>query len=84
MCEKIVKSGDTRKEAEELALEIARFPQSAVLADRRSIIESRGLSVREGMKLEWRNGVDAHAKEGAAGAARFSSGSGRHGDFENI
>ena len=84
LCEKIVKSGDTRKEAEEMALEIARFPQSAMLADRRSIIESRGLSVREAMKLEWRNGVDVHAKEGAAGAARFSAGAGRSGDFENI
>ena len=84
LCEKIVKSGDSRKAAEEMALEIARFPQSAVLADRRSIIESRGLSVREAMKLEWRNGVDVHAKEGAAGAARFSAGAGRHGNFENI
>ena len=36
------------------------------------------------MKLEWKNGVDAHATEGAAGAACFSVGAGRHGDFENI
>ena len=84
LCEKIVNSGDTRREAENMAREIARFPQAAVLADRRSIIESRGLSVREGMKLEWRNGVDAHPKEGAVGAARFSAGAGRHGDFNNI
>ena len=67
-----------------MAHEIARFPQEAVLADRRSIIESRGLSIREGMKLEWKNGVDCHSKEGAAGAARFSQGAGRHGNFENI
>ena len=84
LCEKIVKSGTSRKEAEAMAREIARFPQSAVLADRRSIIESRGLTIREGMKLEWKNGVDSHAKEGALGAARFSEGSGRHGDFDNI
>ena len=84
LCEKIVKTGTSRKEAEAMAREIARFPQSAVLADRRSIIESRGLTIREGMKLEWKNGVDSHAKEGALGAARFSEGSGRHGDFDNI
>ena len=84
LCEKIVKTGTSRKEAEAMAREIARFPQSAVLADRRSIIESRGLTIREGMKLEWKNGVDSHAKEGALGAARFSKGSGRHGDFDNI
>lgn len=74
LCEKITKSGASRIEAEAMAREIARFPQEAVLADRRSIIESRGLSIREGMKLEWKNGVDAHPKEGA----------GRHGNFENI
>ena len=84
LCEKITKSGASRIEAEAMAREIARFPQEAVLADRRSIIESRGLSVREGMKLEWKNGVDAHPKEGADGAARFSAGAGRHGNFENI
>jgi enoyl-CoA hydratase len=67
-----------------MAKEIARFPQEAVLADRRSIIEGRGLSVRDGMKLEWANGVDAVRKQGVQGAARFSAGAGRHGDFEKI
>ena len=84
LCEKIVSKGDTRKEAESMAREIARFPQAAVLADRRSIIETRGLTVREGLKLEWMNGVDANPKEGAAGLERFSTGAGRHVDFENI
>jgi enoyl-CoA hydratase len=36
------------------------------------------------MKLEWKNGVDAHPKEGADGAARFAAGAGRHGNFKNI
>jgi enoyl-CoA hydratase len=84
LCEKVVKSGTTRAEAEAMAQEIARFPQEAVLADRRSIIESRGLSIRDGMKLEWMNGLDAHSKEGADGASRFSAGAGRHGNFKNI
>ena len=30
------------------------------------------------------NGVDADPKEGAAGLERFSTGAGRHGDFDNI
>ena len=84
LCEKIVPSGHTREQAEIMAKEIARFPQDAVLTDRRSIIESRGLSVREGMKLEWANGVDAVRKQGVKGAARFSAGAGRHGDFKKI
>jgi enoyl-CoA hydratase len=84
LCEKVVPSGHTREQAEIMAKEIARFPQEAVLTDRRSIIESRGLSVREGMKLEWANGVDAVRKQGVKGAARFSAGAGRHGDFKKI
>ena len=34
--------------------------------------------------LEWANGVDAVRKKGVKGAARFSAGAGRHGDFEKI
>ena len=54
------------------------------MLDTRSIIESRGLSVGEGIKLELRNGVDTSSKEGAEGPARFSAGVGRHLDFKNI
>ncbi len=84
LCEKVVATGQARDAAEAMAREIARFPQEAVLADRRSIIETRGLLVREALKVEWANGLDAIRKEGTAGAARFSGGAGRHGDFSNI
>jgi len=84
LCEKVVPTGSAREAAEQMAREIARFPQQAVLADRRSIIETRGMSVRDALKLEWANGVDAHSQEGADGAARFAAGAGRHGDFSNI
>lgn len=84
LCEKVVPEGEARAAAEAMAQEIARFPQAAMLADRRSIIESRGLPTREGLKLEWANGVDAIRTEGAAGAARFKAGKGRHGDYEEI
>ena len=77
-------NGSARKEAESIAREIARFPQVAVLADRGSIIETSGLSIREGLKLEWMNRVDANPKEGAAGLERFSTGAGIHSNFENI
>ena len=40
--------------------------------------------MQEGMKLEWRNGLDAYDKEGVGDASRFSARAGRHGDFENI
>ena len=51
-----------------MAAEIARFPQEAVRADRRTIIETRGMSVRDAMKLEWSNGLEAIRREGTAGA----------------
>jgi len=84
LCEKVVAPGTARAEAEAMAREIARFPQAAVLADRRSIIESRGLPVREALKLEWANGITAILNEGTAGADRFRGGAGRHGDFSRI
>lgn len=84
LCEKVVAKGAARAAAEDMAHQIARFPQAAMLADRRSAYETHGLGLREAMKLEWANGVDAHHKEGAAGAGRFASGKGRHGDFMDI
>ncbi len=84
LCEKVVPEGEARAAAEAMAREIARFPQAAVLADRRSIIETRGLPLHEGLKVEWANGVDAVRAEGAEGAARFTAGVGRHGDYETI
>ncbi|MGV6803357.1 MAG: crotonase/enoyl-CoA hydratase family protein [Ruegeria sp.] len=84
LAEKIVPHGDTRAEAEAMAHEIARFPQEAVRADRRSIIETRGMSVREALKVEWANGLEAIRREGTAGAGRFRDGAGRHGEFADI
>jgi enoyl-CoA hydratase len=36
------------------------------------------------LKQEWETSVRVIETEGAAGAARFSSGKGRHGDFGSI
>ena len=80
MCEQLVDHGKARVAAEAMAHEIARFPQAAVRADRRSVIETYGVPVREAMRREWANGVEAHFKEGVAGAGRFAAGLGRHGD----
>jgi enoyl-CoA hydratase len=76
--------GSTRAAAEDLAREIARFPQAAVRADRRSAYESFGLGTREALAQEWAGGIDAFMLEGAAGAARFAQGRGRQGDFQDI
>jgi enoyl-CoA hydratase len=36
------------------------------------------------MRKEWYNGFPAFEIDGAAGAARFAAGKGRHGDFSDI
>jgi enoyl-CoA hydratase len=84
LCEYLTAKGGARAKAEELAREIARFPQVCVRADRRSAIKSHGKGVREALIQEWYNGREALIKDGVAGAARFKGGLGRHGDFEKI
>ncbi|MEO3416743.1 crotonase/enoyl-CoA hydratase family protein [Roseovarius sp. CAU 1744] len=84
LCEYVVADGETRTKAEALAHEIAKFPQSTMLADRRSAIEGCGMSVRNALRLEWANAVDTLRRDGIRGAGRFAGGAGRHGDFEDI
>ena len=83
LCERVVPRGQARQAAETLALEIARFPQGAMRADRRSAHRQHGLSVRAAMEQEWTNGAGTLA-DAIQGAGRFASGKGRHGAFDDI
>lgn len=84
LCEYVTPKGGARAKAEELAQQIANFPQVCVRADRRSAIKSHGLAVRDALVQEWYNGREALIKDGVAGAMRFRDGLGRHGDFKKI
>lgn len=84
LCERLVPHGQSRQEAEEMAHEIARFPQQAMLADRASIIATHGMPVQDALRHEWENGIAAIANQGIAGAGRFAGGKGRSGDFDDI
>lgn len=84
LCERLVPEGQALSQAVAMAHEICRFPQNAMRVDRQSIIQSRGQSVADGLRLEWENGLDACVAEGTAGAARFAAGKGRSGDFTDI
>jgi enoyl-CoA hydratase len=84
LCEHLVPKGEARSKAEEIAREIARFPQVCVRADRRSTLKSHGLGVRDALIQEWYNGREALIEDGVSGAARFKAGLGRHGDFDKI
>jgi enoyl-CoA hydratase len=84
LCERVVPDGESRAAAQELAHEIARFPQGCMRADRRSVFLQEGLSEMEGLKSEWACSSGMVEREGAAGASRFSAGKGRHGAFGDI
>ncbi len=83
LCEYVVPEGEARSKAEALAHDIARYPQSCMLADRRSALAQHGLSERDALRQEWRNSK-REVNGGVQGAARFASGKGRGGDFGDI
>lgn len=64
----------------ELARELARFPQGCMRADRLSAMRQWSLGPEAALASEWKS-ADQFRREGQAGAARFSSGKGRGGDF---
>ena len=83
LCEYVAHEGDTRAHAEALAHDIARFPQSCMRADRRSVRAQHGLSMRDALQQESR-GSKSEATQGVEGATRFASGKGRGGDFIDV
>ena len=83
LCEYLVPEGEARQRAEVLAHDIARFPQSCMRADRRSVRAQHGLNLRDALRQEWR-GSKTEVTKGVEGAARFARGKGRGGDFNDI
>lgn len=83
LANRLVPQGQSRAAAEELAAQLARFPQTCLRGDLASVHEQEGLPEEEAMARELRYGQAALA-EAAEGAARFAAGAGRHGDFESI
>jgi enoyl-CoA hydratase len=84
LCERVVADGTARQAAEELAREIARFPQACLRADRASVHRQSGLPLAAALRQELAGGLEALRREGVAGAARFAGGKGRHGDYGDI
>lgn len=82
LANRVVGPGQSRAAAEQLAREIAAFPQTCVVSDRRSVYEGAGMSPEDAMANEFRLGLSTVAShESRDGAARFASGAGRHGAF---
>jgi enoyl-CoA hydratase len=78
---RVVPPGRGRAAAEELAAELARFPQACLRSDRRSVYDAFGRDEAAALAVEFGHGADSLAADGVAGAARFRAGAGRHGQF---
>lgn len=79
LANRVVATGASLQAAHELAEQIARFPQGCMLADRESAYRQWDLPVADAFAAEGREGIPWVMAEGAAGAARFVDGAGRHG-----
>ena len=75
---RVVPKGGALAAAQELAAQLAELPQNAMRADRMSAYLQHDLDLPEALAKELELG-SAALYEGAAGAARFAGGAGRHG-----
>jgi enoyl-CoA hydratase len=79
---RVVPTGTARAAAEEIARQLANFPQAALRGDRLSAYEQWDLDLSSAMANELAHGLPA-LQEASAGAAKFERGAGRHGSFED-
>ncbi len=83
LANRVVPRGRARESAQELAREIARFPNACMLADRASCHDQWGRSLPDAFAAEATGGLPVLG-EAVDGARRFASGLGRGGDFGAI
>ncbi|MFV8835763.1 crotonase/enoyl-CoA hydratase family protein [Aquisalimonas sp.] len=84
LANRVVPEGQARAAAEELAQELTRFPQLCMRIDRASAYAQHGAAAGDALRNEYQQGLRALREEGVAGAGRFASGHGRHGDFGDL
>lgn len=76
----VVAVGHAREAAEQLARQIAAFPQTCVRSDRASALQGAGLGFADAMAGEFRHGLATLTDPGVfEGVARFRGGAGRGG-----
>jgi len=82
LANRIVDEGQGRIAAEELASQIARFPQRCLRNDRLSVYEQFAMDLPAALVNEFHHGIQVlESNETLEGAKRFASGKGRHGEF---
>jgi enoyl-CoA hydratase len=82
LANRVVPAGQALAAAEQLALELAAFPQACLRNDRHSAYAQWGLDESSALASEFRHGLATlRSGETLSGASRFAHGSGRHGQF---
>ncbi|HUE30062.1 MAG TPA: crotonase/enoyl-CoA hydratase family protein, partial [Verrucomicrobiae bacterium] len=77
LANRVVKKGEARREAEKLAHELARLPQTCLRGDRLSAYEQFSMDLKAAFANEFRHGSRALTAESLEGAKRFAGGAGR-------
>ncbi|MGH2881949.1 MAG: crotonase/enoyl-CoA hydratase family protein, partial [Solirubrobacteraceae bacterium] len=77
---RVVADGASRRAAEEVARELAAFPQTCLREDRLSLLEQDGLNEPAALANEFGHGIRS-LEDVQTGLERFRSGAGRHGRF---
>jgi len=83
LIDRLFPEGQALARAQELAREIAAFPQTCLRGDRRSAMTQWDLDLSAALVAEGKGGMAALVEEAAAGALRFSEGQGRGGSFDS-
>ena len=83
LANRVVPAGQALIAAQELAAQLAAFPQTCLRGDRASVLDQEGLDETAALAAEFAHGRRALAEEVAQGAARFAAGAGRHGSFDS-
>lgn len=78
---KLVSPDQLMAESLSVAELLCSFPQSCLRADRLSAVGTAAMPMREALAAEFERGHPIVAQEAVAGAGRFASGNGRHGDW---
>jgi enoyl-CoA hydratase len=81
LANRVVPAGKSRRVAEELAHQIAAFPQTCMRGDRLSLLEQEGLDEQAALQNEFAHGLRS-LEDAPHGIERFRGGAGRHGSFE--
>jgi enoyl-CoA hydratase/carnithine racemase len=86
LANRVVPKGESLTEALAIAKQLITFPELCLNTDRRSCYYSafEASSFQDAMSQEFNAGRKVISAEAIAGAAKFSSGAGRHGSFKEF